>query len=354
VRRFFVDNACMWLRDYHFDGLRLDAVHAFADASAVTFLEQLSTEVAALSRALGRLLVLIAESDLNDPRLVRERGAHGYGLDAQWSDDLHHALHAALTGERNGYYADFGALGDIVRTLREGYAYGGRYSGFRQRTHGRPFGELPGYRLLGYLQTHDQVGNRARGDRIAALTTPGRARIGAAIALCAPFVPMLFQGEEWSASSPFCYFTDHQDQKLAKAVREGRKAEFAAFGWAPQDVPDPQAVSTFRGSVLDWDERQRDPHAGMLQFYRELIALRRGTPDLLDGDLRRVEAACDEQQGWLTMRRGAVTLQANLGPAEVVLPAPPGRCVLAYPSAPEREPEGVSLLPDACAVWVAG
>jgi maltooligosyltrehalose trehalohydrolase len=344
----------MWLRDYHFDGLRLDAVHAFADRSARHFLEQLSAAVAGLSRELGRSLVLIGESDLNDPRLVRARAAAGYGLDAQWSDDLHHALHAALTGERSGYYADFGTLGDIARTLREGYAYAGRYSGFRQRTHGRPLGEIAGDHLLGYLQTHDQVGNRARGERIAALTTPGRARIGAAIVMCAPFVPMLFQGEEWAASSPFFYFTDHQSPDLARAVREGRQAEFAAFGWAPQEVPDPQAPSTFRASVLDWHEREREPHAAMLQFYRALIALRRASPDLLDGDLQRVEVACDETLGWLTMRRGAVALQVNLGSAKVVLPVPAGRCVLSYPAPPEPEEGGVGLVPDGCALWVAG
>ena len=353
VRKFFVDNACMWLRDYHFDGLRLDAVHAFADRSARHFLEQLSEAVAELSGALGRPLVLIGESDLNDPRLVRERVASGYGLDAQWSDDLHHALHAALTGERSGYYADFGALADIVRTLREGYAYAGRYSRFRERTHGRPLAGVSSNRLLGYLQTHDQVGNRARGERIAMLTSPGRARIGAAIALCAPCVPMLFQGEEWAASSPFLYFTDHQSPELAQAVREGRQAEFAAFGWAPQDVPDPQAPDTFRASVLDWSERQREPHAGMLQFYRALIALRRSSRDLQTGDLQRVEAACDDARGWLSLRRGAVTLQANLGAAKVVLPAPPGRCVLAHPSVPEHEAGGVALLPDGCALWLA-
>jgi maltooligosyltrehalose trehalohydrolase len=262
-------------------------------------------------------------------------------------------LHAALTGERSGYYADFGTLGDIVRALREGYAYAGRYSEHRERTHGRPLGELPGYRLLGYVQTHDQVGNRARGERIAMLTSRGRARIGAAIALCAPSVPMLFQGEEWAASSPFYYFTDHQDRELAEAVRKGRRSEFASFGWAPEDIPDPQAQSTFRASVLDWDEREREPHASMAEFYRALIALRRSTPDLLDGHWHRVEAACDEALGWLTLRRGALTLQANLGGAPVELARPPGRCVLAYPGLPELSEGGVTLVPDGCALWLA-
>ena len=352
VRRYFVDNACMWLRDYHFDGLRLDAVHALADASARPFLEQLAQEVQALAAQLNRRLVLIAESDLNDPRLIRERSAHGCGLDAQWCDDLHHALHATLTGERNGYYADFGPLSEIVRALREGYVYAGRYSAFRQRAHGRPLGALPATRLLGYLQTHDQVGNRARGERIAMLTSPGRARIGAAIALCAPTVPMLFQGEEWAASSPFLYFTDHPNAELAQAVRDGRRAEFAAFGWAPEQIPDPQAESTFRSSVLDWSERTREPHASMLAFYRALIALRRSTPDLLDGDFTRVEAECDESRGWLRLRRGAFTLLANLGASPVVLPRPEGRCALAHPELAEPTADTVTLQSDACAIWV--
>jgi maltooligosyltrehalose trehalohydrolase len=266
---------------------------------------------------------------------------------------MHHALHAVLTAERNGYYADFGPLSEIVRALREGYVYAGRYSAFRERTHGRALGALPATRLLGYLQTHDQVGNRAHGERIAMLTSPGRARIGAAIALCAPTVPMLFQGEEWAASSPFLYFTDHQNAELAQAVRDGRRAEFAAFGWAPEQIPDPQAESTFRASVLDWNERARESHASMLAFYRALIALRRSTPDLLDGDFTRVEAECDESRGWLRLRRGAVTLLANLGPDPVQLPLPAGRCVLAFPAAPEPLGAEVALLPDACALWLA-
>src|SRR3954470_15972322 len=218
VRRFFIDNALMWLRDYHVDSLRLDAVHAIFDMSALHFLEQLGSEVHALAGSLGRNLSVIAESDLNDPRLIRPVEAHGYGLDAQWSDDFHHALHSVLTGEREGYYADFGALEDLAVTLVQGYRYAGDYSRFRQRRHGRPEPGLDGRRLLGYLQNHDQIGNRALGERSPALMSQGRVLIGAAVVLTGPFVPMLFQGEEWAASTPFQYFTIHTAPTLAPAV----------------------------------------------------------------------------------------------------------------------------------------
>jgi maltooligosyltrehalose trehalohydrolase len=353
VRRFFIDNARSWLRDYHIDGLRLDAVHAFADSSARPFLEQLADEVHALGAQLGKPLLVIGESDLNDPKLIRSVEAGGYGLDAQWSDDFHHALHALLTREQSGYYADFGALADVARALRDGYVYAGRYSQHRKRMHGRPLGELPGDRLLGYLQTHDQVGNRARGERIGMLASEGRARIGAALVLLAPFVPMLFQGEEWLASTPFCYFADHRDPQLADAVRNGRRAEFAAFGWKPDDIPDPLAEETFRRSVLRWDELARAPHAGMLAFYRALIALRASTPELLDGRRDRIDVHWDDALGWLHVRRGPISFLANLGAQTVELPRPPGRCVLAYPGEPAAQHARIALPPDACAIWRA-
>jgi maltooligosyltrehalose trehalohydrolase len=202
VRRFFCDNALMWLRDYHLDGLRLDAVHALMDTSAVHFLEQLAAEVQTLEAHLGRHLVLIAESDLNDPRVVRPSEIGGYGLAAQWSDDFHHALHSVLTGERAGYYGDFGAPADLAQALTKAFVYDGRYSTFRQRRHGRPATGLSGYRFLGYLQNHDQIGNRAKGDRSSHLISTGRLEIAAALVLTSPFVPLLFHGEEWGASTP--------------------------------------------------------------------------------------------------------------------------------------------------------
>src|ERR1700722_13382288 len=230
VRRLFCDNALMWLRDYHCDGLRIDAVHAIIDTSAIHFLEQLASEVAALERELGRRLVLIAESDLNDSRIVRARELGGYGIDAQWSDDFHHALHCVLTGERAGYYSDFGTIADLAKALRHAWVYDGRYSNHRGRPHGRSPAGLSGHHFLGYAQTHDQVGNRAKGERSSHLMSIARLKIGAAIVLCAPFIPMLFQGEEFGADTPFQYFTNHEEPELAKAVSEGRRKEFAAFG----------------------------------------------------------------------------------------------------------------------------
>jgi maltooligosyltrehalose trehalohydrolase len=250
VRDFFCDNALFWLEDYHIDALRLDAIHAILDTSAKHILEELAERVDKLSSRLGRHLHLIAESDLNDPKIIRSRDAGGYGIDAQWSDDFHHALHAILTGERQGYYADFGSLADLASALTRGFVYGGRYSASRRRVHGRPLGGVPLGRLLGYMQTHDQVGNRAMGERSSALMNSSKLKIGAALVFVSPFVPMLFQGEEWAASSPFLYFTDHRDAELGRAVSEGRRREFATFGWRPQEIPDPQAAETFARSKL--------------------------------------------------------------------------------------------------------
>jgi maltooligosyltrehalose trehalohydrolase len=318
VRRFFIDNALMWLRDYHVDGLRLDAVHAIVDTSAVHFLEQLATEVRVLATRIRRPLSVIAESDLNDPRLIRDAEQGGYGLDAQWSDDFHHALHSVLTGETSGYYEDFGTLADLATTLRQGYRYAGDYSKFRRRRHGRPSPNLDGNQLLGYLQNHDQIGNRAAGERSAALMSPGRVMIGAAVVLTAPFVPMLFQGEEWAASTPFQYFTDHEEE-LGRAVSKGRREEFAAFGWKPGDVPDPQDPATFERSKLDWAQTALPGHARMVDWHRRLMVLRRARPDLTDGRLAAVEVEFDEERGWLRYRRGATGVVFNIGPEPVRL-----------------------------------
>jgi len=311
VRRFFCDNAAMWLRDYHIDGLRLDAVHAFVDASAVHFLEQLSTEVDVLEATLGRHLVLIAESDLNDPRIVRSREAHGYGIDAQWNDDFHHALHAVLTGERAGYYEDFGSLSDLAAALQHAFVYARRLSDHRARRHGRTPRDLPGWRFIVAAQNHDQVGNRAAGERLNHLVTTGRARIAAAVLLTAPFVPMLFQGEEWAASAPFQYFTAHVDPELARLVSEGRRQEFATFGWLPTLVPDPQAPETFSASRLDWDELGLPEHRECLEWYRALIALRRRTPALLDGAYERCAVSWDDHAQWILIQRRNIAVACN-------------------------------------------
>ena len=313
VRRFVCDNARMWLRDYHLDGLRIDAVHAMFDSSAVHVLEQLAQEVDALEADLGRHLALIAESDLNDPRLVSPREAGGYGLAAQWADDVHHALHAFLTGERDGYYADFGTLADLAKALERAFVYDGRYSTFRRRRHGTAPVGLSADRFVVCLQNHDQIGNRARGERIGHLVGVDRLKMGTALILAAPFVPLLFQGQEWAASAPFPYFTDHEDPDLGRAVGEGRRREFAAFGWRVEDIPDPQAPETFAGAKLDWTELEREPHAGVLEWHRQLIRLRRELPGLRDGRLERTRVRFDEAARWLVMERGPITVACNLG-----------------------------------------
>ena len=320
VRQFFIGNALMWLRDYHFDGLRVDAVHAFIDRSATHFLRQLEEEVRALGNHTGIHYLVIAESDLNNPRLVAAREAGGYGLDAQWSDDFHHALWSVLNKETTGYYEDFGKMADLAKALKEVFIYQGQYSRFRKRNHGRPIGGLPGTRFLGYIQNHDQVGNRAQGERLNQLVDVGRAKIAAATVLLAPFVPMLFAGEEFAASTPFQYFTNFQDAEMGRLVSEGRRREFAAFGWAPEDVPDPQAQETLDRSKLRWQETGEGEHAEMLDWYRRLIALRHKESALTCGELERVQVRFDEDRKWLRMVRGPIELIFNAGESEVTLP----------------------------------
>jgi maltooligosyltrehalose trehalohydrolase len=311
VRRFFIDNALMWLRDYHFDALRIDAVHAIFDHSALHFLEELATDVKTLETKTGRHLVLIAESDLNNPRIIRPNDIGGYDMTAQWNDDFHHGLHSFLTGERDGYYVDFGALEHIAKSLKRAYVYDGQYSVFRERKHGRPATGLSGNKFVGFLQNHDQIGNRAQGKRIAHLTDLNRAKIGAALVMTAPFVPMIFQGEEWAASSPFQFFTDYQDENLADAVRNGRREEFVEFGWNPEDIPDPQAEETFLRSKLNWNELAETPHSDMLNWYRELIQLRKAFPCLRDGDRENVRVKFDEQGKWLWLNRAPIWVVCN-------------------------------------------
>lgn len=354
VRRFFCDNAVMWLRDYHFDGLRLDAVHAIVDTSAIPFLEQLATEVDELKAHLGRHLVLIAESDLNDPRVVRPWEIGGFGIDAQWSDDVHHAIHSVLTGERAGYYADFGTLADLAVAVKQPYVYANRHSSVRQRRHGRPTLGLSGSKFVVFLQNHDQCGNRARGERMSQLVSHDRAKIGAALMLLSPFVPMLFQGQEWAASSPFQYFVDYADEpELARAIAEGRRSEFSSFGWRPDEVPDPRDEATFRCSLLNWDELKLERHAGMLSWYRQLIQLRRDTNAFTDGRMDLVETAFDEAEHWLRIERGPMTIVCNFASQlrQVPLGAPePKRVHLASKSGVVIQGCDVVLPPESIAV----
>jgi maltooligosyltrehalose trehalohydrolase len=276
------------------------------------------------------MLFLIAESDLNDPRVVARREVGGYGMDAQWSDDFHHALHAVLTGERSGYYGDFGSLTQLATALRGAFVYAGDHAPDRGRRHGRrvPDG-MPGWRFLGYLQDHDQVGNRALGERTSHLMATELLLIGAAIVVTSPFVPMLFMGEEWGASTPFLYFTDHPDAELGAAVSEGRRREFASFGWAPDDVPDPQAVETFVRSKLDWGEVERPPHAEVRSWHRDLLRFRRAHPELADGRLDLVDVEVDEAAGHLRIARGRVVVLVNLGEVPWDVGGGSGRVALA-------------------------
>lgn len=313
VRRFLCDNALMWLRDYHVDGLRLDAVHAIYDSSAVHFLEQLASEVKALAAHLGRELFLVAESSLNSPRLVTAREAGGFGLDAHWSDDFHHAVHACMTGERSGYYADFGSIAQLAKSLSHAYVYDGAYSPFRKRSHGTTAAGLPANRFVVCIQNHDQIGNRAKGERLGHLVNQKQLKIASALMMCSPFVPLLFQGEEWNASTPFQYFENHEDAELVAAICEGRRNEFAELVGNIDDVPDSHAYETFDRSKLDWDERERGQHDEILDWYRRLIALRRNEPDLRDPRLERTKVEFDENQKWLRLRRGSIVVICNLG-----------------------------------------
>jgi len=322
VRAFLIDNALAWLRDYHVDGLRLDAVHALADDRATHVLEELAIEVQSLGARLGRAVFLIAEYDRNDPRLITSREAGGYGLDAQWCDDVHHAIHATLTGERQGYYCDFGSLATLGKALSGGFVHDGTYSAFRERGHGRPFdrSRVPGHRLVAYAQTHDQVGNRATGERISSLIPVERLHIAAALVLTSAFTPMIFMGEEWGASTPWQYFASFADPQLSRAVTEGRRAEFADHGWDTTEVPDPVDPATAQRSILDWAEREAAEHAELLDWHRRLIRLRREMPDLADGRLDRVVCSYDEAAGWFVMRRGGLAVVVNLAPARQPIP----------------------------------
>jgi maltooligosyltrehalose trehalohydrolase len=302
VRRYFVDNALYWVTEYHVDALRLDAIHGIFDAGPTHILQELGEAVHAQAEALGRTVLVIAESDLNDSRVITETGAGGWGLDAQWSDDFHHSLHTLLTEERHGYYQDFGRLSDLGTAITQGFVYQGQSSLFRQRPHGTPSRHLPGQRLVICSQNHDQVGNRAHGERLSALVPFAALKLAAGLVLCAPNLPLLFMGEEYGETAPFLYFTSHADPGLVQAVREGRRREFAAFAWG-QEVPDPQDPETFCRSVLRHHLREREPHRALLRFYHDLIALRKRSPALRNCSMAHLEVTVLPEHQALVMRR---------------------------------------------------
>lgn len=335
VRRFVVDNALRWFRDFHVDALRLDAVHALVDDSDEHVLAQLARETAALSAELGRPLTLIAESDLNDTGMVTPLGEESgtdlpaRGMQAQWADDVHHALRSVMTGERGGYYKDFASLEVLGGVLERVFHHAGTYSPFRGKTWGAPVdaSRFGGHAFVAYTTTHDQTGNRATGDRLSASLDDAALATAQAVVLTSAFTPMIFMGEEWGATTPWMFFTDH-DAELGALVSKGRAEEFASHGWEGDvEVPDPQEESTFTGSKLDWSEPTSERGARHLAWTRDLLALRRSEPDLAGDDLRAVRTAtsgdAELREGgspWLVARRGSLALVANLAAHEQVVP----------------------------------
>ena len=351
VRRLLLDNALMWLRDYHADGLRLDAVHALVDESARHLLEELAEEVDALASHVGRPLFLIAESDLNDPRFVRSRDAGGYGLDAAWADEWHHALHAAL--DRRASRATTRTSAPSRRSRRRC----GRPGSTTERGPGIGSGTTDDRPTASTATdswsarrttTRSAIAPRASG--AARSMSSGRLRVAAALLLTGPFTPMLFQGEEWGASTPFQYFTDH-DRELGRKISDGRRQEFAHFEWDPEDIPDPQSMSTFAASKLDWGEAQAGPHADLLRWYRTLIRLRREHAELSDPRPGTTDVDVDDDRGTVTIHRGSIAVYVNIGAEEVDFATAGAVEVLATSEATVRhDQEAVVLPPDTVAI----
>jgi maltooligosyltrehalose trehalohydrolase len=279
VRNFFIENALHWFKNYHIDALRLDAIHGISDLSAKPFLQELAEKVEEFSLKEDRKFYLIAESDLNDSRVIKPRELGGYGIDAQWCDDFHHCLHTLVTGESQGYYVDFGKLEYLVKSLREGFVYSGQYSEYRKRNHGNSSKDRPAEQFIVFSQNHDQVGNRMFGERLASLVSFESLKLVAGTVLLSPYIPLLFMGEEYGEDSPFLYFVSHLDKNLIEAVRKGRKEEFKSFSWK-EEPPDPQAVETFLKSKINWEKREKENHKVLLRFYKKLIKLRREIPVL--------------------------------------------------------------------------
>ncbi len=351
VRRFILDNALMWLTDYHVDGLRLDAVHALADSSDSHLLAELSREVDAAATRQDRPLTLIAETDQNDATWTDPVQAGGRGMDAQWDDDVHHALHALLTGERGRYYVDFGSLETLAKVLTSAFLHDGTFSTFRGRVHGKPVDRstITGHRFVVSLQNHDQVGNREAGDRITDLTSIERAQVGAVLMLTSPYTPMLWMGEEWAASTPWPYFTSHPQPELAARADQRRIDEFATWGWNADRMVSPQDPAAFDDAKLKWSEIDQPGHVETLDLYRSLIALRRAEPDLADPRLDEVVVEYDEVAGWLIVTRGALRVLANLSPDSLRVPVVASEVLLSTGSA-EFDGERLLIGPNTAAI----
>ena len=330
VRRFFVENAIYWVREFHIDALRIDAVHAIMDFSASPFLSELAAAVHEEGERLNRRIAVIPESALNDTRLIRSRELGGYGLDAQWNDDFHHALHVLLTGEKTGYYRDFGRLHDLVMAFREGFVYDGRYSEFRRRRHGNPSRAIPAHRFVVFSQNHDQIGNRMMGDRLTQSISLEGLKLAVSVVLLSPFIPLLFMGEEYGETAPFPYFVSHSDPDLIKAVCEGRRKEFAAFGWT-RESPDPQSEETFLSAKLNHHLIDTGHHRVLFRFYQELLRLRTSLPALRNLAKEDMEVYGHETRKIMTLRRwhdaeeALAVFHFGMDPVSVDLPLPQGR-----------------------------
>jgi maltooligosyltrehalose trehalohydrolase len=306
VRRLFLGSALAWLEEFHVDALRLDAIHAILDVSARPFLQELAEAVDELSERLGRPRYLVAESDLNDARFVTPVNQGGIGLHAQWNDDFHHALHALLTGERAGYYLDFGTVGQLARAFTGGYVYQGEHSAFRDRRHGNSSAAIPAGRLVVFAQNHDQVGNRPQGDRLAALVSVEAQKLASGVVALSPYVPLLFMGQEYGETAPFPYFVSMSDPKVVRAVHRGRVAEFQSLGWTAES-PDPQDEATYASAHLNRALREEEPHRALLEFHRELLALRRAHPALARLSKDDMAVSADEEARVLVVRRRSGT-----------------------------------------------
>lgn len=341
VQHYFIENAMYWVTEFHIDALRLDALHAILDMSAHPFLEELATAVRVHAERIGRRVYLIAESDLNDTKLIRPQVFGGYGLDAQWNDDFHHALHAVLTGEQSGYYEDFGPLAHLAKAFREGYVYSGQYSPYRKRRHGNSSKPFPARQFVVCSQNHDQVGNRMFGERLSQLVSFDALKLAAGIVLLSPFIPLVFMGEEYGEPAPFPYFVSHSDPELVEAVRRGRADEFAAFAWRGEP-PDPQDVETFLQAKLNHKLRGEGQHKVLLEMYTELIRLRKAIPALATLSKDHMDVTDYESQKVLFVRRwsGAdeIFTVFHCGESEVsmALPVPAGRWLTMLDSSDER------------------
>jgi maltooligosyltrehalose trehalohydrolase len=325
VRRYFIQNALQWIQEFHFDGLRLDAINAIVDTSARKFLEELSAECHAAGQRLNRPVYLIAESDRNDAKVVEGSEVGGWGLDASWNDDFHHALHVLMTGERNGYYEDYSGVEDLARAFRDGFVYAGQYSTFRQKRHGTSTHDLHGEHFVVFSQDHDQIGNRMLADRYSQTMSLEKLKLAAAVVLLSPYVPMLFMGEEYGEPAPFQYFVSHEDKGLIEAVRKGREEEFARFQWAAK-LPDPQAEDTFLRSKMNWDLQDGGKYKVIREFYRELLDLRTRIPALSELSKNDQEVVAFAEQNTLFIRRwrgdSQVCIAFHFGEAAVNVDAP--------------------------------